>query len=613
MKKYSNLAETIIANVGGKSNIIDLRHCATRLRFQLKDEQLANTEVLRSTEGIIAVLSNMGEYMVVIGEHVPYVYDEINERLGVTTSKPVVADKPKEKIFNRILNVLMAGLSPTLNMACASGIIKGITTILVTFGIVATDSGIYTILDGLGSALFFFLPMILGYNVAKKLEMDPNIGFLIGAILCYPSLNGTDINLFGYVINATYTSTFLPVIIVVALAAPLDKFLRKHIPELVRNFIAPAIVLAIIVPLGFALIGPAANALGAGVSNLFNMLLELNKWIAGPLFAGFWQVLVLMGIHGTIMIVPFMELMQGVPSQILALTFITTFAQIGAVLAVYLKTKNKKLKSVALPAFISGIFGVTEPAIYGVSLPNIKVFICSCIGSAVSGLIVVLLNAIEYYYSGLGVFGLLGFMNPNNPSMIPILVSIISGFVVSFVLVYVTFKDKEDSQEIEEKNSDEEIKKEKKLVEETIYSPMKGKVVSLSESKDAAFSSEVLGKGLVIYPEIGKVVAPCDGVVRTLFPTKHAIGIVSNKGCEILIHIGYNTINLEGKYFTTYVKQDDHVKKGDTLVKFDIDKITKLGFSVETPVIVTNTNDYSEIEVLNKDELILGEEVLIVR
>lgn len=613
MKKYSNLAETIIANVGGKANIIDLRHCATRLRFQLKDEQLANTEVLRSTEGIIAVLSNMGEYMVVIGEHVPYVYDEINEQLGVAVSKPVVADKPKEKLFNRILNVLMAGLSPTLNMACASGIIKGITTILVTFGIVSTDNGIYTILDGLGSALFFFLPMILGYNVAKKLEMDPSIGFLIGAILCYPSLNGTDINLFGYVINATYTSTFLPVIILVALAAPLDKFLRKHVPELIRNFIVPAIVLAIIVPLGFALIGPVANALGSGVSNLFNTLLELNKWIAGPLFAGFWQVLVLMGIHGTIMIVPFMELMQGVPSQILALTFITTFAQIGAVLAVYLKTKNRKLKSVALPAFISGIFGVTEPAIYGVSLPNIRVFICSCIGSAVSGLVVVLLNAIEYYYSGLGVFGLLGFMNPNNPSMIPILVSISLGFVVSFILVYVTFKDKEDNQEIEEKKLGEEIKEEKKLVEEIIYSPMKGKAIPLSESKDAAFSSEVLGKGLVIYPETGEVIAPCDGVVRTLFPTKHAIGIVSNKGCEILIHIGYNTINLEGKYFTPYVKQGDNVKRGDKLVEFDIDKITKLGFSVETPVIVTNTNDYLEIETLNKEELTVGEEVFIVR
>lgn len=618
MEKYSELADKIIKNVGGSTNIIDLRHCATRLRFQLRDEALANTEILRSTEGVIAVISNMGEYMVVIGERVPYVFDEINKKINLSDSTDST-DLTKSAFykhkgkFNRILNVLMAGLTPTLNMACASGIIKGITTILVSCNFISQNSGLYILLDGIGSALFYFLPMLLGYNIAKKLEIDPNLGFLIGAILCYPSLNGTDINIFGQVINVTYTNTFLPVVFIVALAAPLDKCLRKYIPELIRSFLVPAIVLTIMIPLGFILVGPIANLLGKLVSDFFNILLDINKWIAGPLFAGFWQIFVLMGIHGTITIVPFMELMEGIPSQVLALIYITTFAQIGAVLAVYIKTKNKKLKSIALPAFISGIFGITEPAIYGVSLPNIKVFICSCIGSAVSGFMVIILNAIEYYYSGLGIFGILGFINPQSPSVLPILISVIIGFIVSFILTYIIYKDDGLKNDIKEEtlNTKPNVNENKEF--EYIYSPMKGKIIPLSESKDTAFSSGVLGKGVVICPDTGEVVAPCDGVIKMMFPTKHAIGILSDSGFEVLIHIGYNTTNLKGEFFTNHVEQGDYVQKGTKLISFDIESIAKNGYSLETPIVVTNTYDNFQIESIDKERIEIGEEVLIVK
>lgn len=516
-------------------------------------------------------------------------------------------EEKKASLFNHVLDVVMGGMGPCLNMICASGIIKGITTLLLFLGVVTQGDGAYLLLSAIGDAIFFFLPMMLGFNVAKKIKMDPFLGFFIGAIMCYPTINVVDINLFGHVFNATYTGTFLPVVFMVATAAPLERFLKRYIPELVRNFIVPVIVLLIIVPIGFILIGPMANLIGTGINTGINSLLKVSPIIAGTLLAGFYQVFVLFGVHGVIFMFPFMDLMQGIPSQLMAFTFFASFTQIGVVLAVYLKTKDKKLKSIALPAFISGILGVTELAIYGVTLPRIKMFVISCIGAATSGIVVYLNNIMTYTYTGTGVIGLIGLINPEGPQILPLIIASLVPFAFSFVLAYLTFKD-----DVVEEKSSESDKKIQKVEKEIVFAPIKGDILPLKEASDEAFACEVLGKGAVINAVEGRVVAPFDGVVRTLFPTKHAIGIASDNGCEMLIHIGYNTVQLEGKYFESFVKQGDTVKKGDLLVSFDINEIKKEGYSIETPVVITNTDNYLDIIETKNKSVEAGEELLTV-
>ena len=611
MGKYSKLAEDIIKNVGGKENIIDLKHCITRLRFNLKDESIANDDILKNMDGVITIMKSMGQYMVVIGEHVPHVYTEVCEKIGMKPYGGQEGEEAKEKkssLFNRVLNVVMGGMGPCLNMICASGIVKGVTTLLTVSGIIKPEDGIYLLLTAIGDAIFFYLPLMLGQNVAKKLEMDPFLGFLIGAIMCYPAINGVDINLFGHVFNATYTGSFLPVVFMIAAAAPLERFFKKYVPDLVSNFIVPVLVLIIVIPIGFVLIGPVANLIGVGINYGMNSLIEVSPLIAGTLLAGFYQVFVLFGVSGVLYMFPFMDLMQGIPSQLMAYTYFACFAQIGVVLAIYLKTKDKKLKSIALPAFISGIFGVTEPAIYGVTLPRIKMFVVSCIGSATAGIVVYFANIMMYTYAGMGVIGLLGLLNPKGPEILPLVIATVVPFVFSFVVAYLTYKDDEVEAKIETKVDG----KVEKTGKETVFAPIKGEVAPLKESADAAFACEALGKGIVIKAEEGKVVAPFDGVVRTLFPTKHAIGIASDNGCEMLIHVGYNTVQLEGKYFESFVTQGDTVKKGDLLVSFDINQIKEEGYSIETPVVITNTDNYLDIIETNNNSVEAGDELLTV-
>ncbi len=604
MEKYNSLAKDIIAHVGGKENITGVRHCVTRLRFALVDDKKADDDYLKNLDGVITVMKAMGEYMVVIGEHVPYVYEEICKETGldnVSTNSNEEVEK-KGSLMQRVLGVVMSAMGPTLNLMCACGIIKGLL-VLATMAGITPDSGIYALLNAAGDCFFWFMPLLLGYNVAKKLEIDPVFGFILSAALCYPAIQGVDINLFGYVVNATYTSTFLPAVFGIAVAAPIFKFFNKVIPSSFRGFATPLITLLICYPLTFIVVGPLANLIGVGINGIITFLFNISPLIAGTLLAGVWQVVVLFGVHGVLLMFPFMELMQGHPSQILAFTAGVSFAQIGVVLAIYLKTKDQKLKSVALPAFISGIFGVTEPAIYGVTLPRIKMFVISCIGGAFGGLIVALTNIKMYNYAGTGVVGLLGLLNPTNAEILPIALMVVVPFVFSFVVAYMMYKD--DGVE-----SLEKIELPKTIHQETILSPMRGQIKLLSDSSDEAFSSGALGKGVVIVPEEGIVRAPCNGTIRTLFPTKHAIGIVSEDGCEILIHIGMDTVRLEGKGFHAFVKQGDQIKVGQELLTFDRDDLIAKGYDLATPIIITNSDNYLDIVEMNTHHVNIGDELL---
>lgn len=606
MGKYEGLARDIIKNVGGTENITGVTHCVTRLRFALKDETKAQDEILKNMDGVVTVMHSAGQYQVVIGNHVPEVYADLCNLADL--KKETIAEKKKVSLKEYLLDLLTSIFMPSISVLCACGMIKGMDAVLQFLGLYSADAGIAVLINAIGDCVFYFFPIIIGYNAAKKFGLNQYLGLLIGAALCYPSINGVDLEIFGIAYNVSYTSTVLPVILTVAVAAPLERFLKKVIPDVVKNFLVPMLVLLISTILGYMVIGPVANGISNILSNFFLSVYDISPLMAGVLVGGLWQVMVVFGVHTTLIVLGIMNLSQGIADPILATQVFVAFSQTAVVFAVWLKTKNKKLKEIAFPAFISGIFGVTEPAIYGVTLPRMKLFVISCIGGAVSGGFAAVMGLKYYNMAGMGIFEIPALFPPEGVGealMLSVAASVIA-IVVGFVPAFLIYKDEETKGEEENRGSEQE----KLVKKEVIYAPIKGEVKSLKQCRDDAFAQEALGKGILLIPEEGKVFAPFDGTLTTLFPTKHALGLISDSGCEILIHIGMDTVQLEGKYFEAHAAQGDRVKKGDLLVTFDMDAIREAGYSLETPVLVTNAGDYVDFietrnsQVNSQDELL---------
>ena len=604
MGKYEQLAKDIIKNVGGKENVLSLTHCVTRLRFQLKDEGKANTDVLKNMDGVVTVMQTAGQYQVVIGNHVPDVFKDVCEVAGISGGEGS-GEKVKRKFSEAALDIISGIFMPSIGILCASGILKGVNIILDMAGLIPAASGLGQILAGAADAMFWFFPIILGFNAFKKLGGNPYLGMTLGAALCYPALQGVNLNVLGFNVNATYTSTMLPILVMSFIAVPMEKWLNKVVPDVVKTFVVPAVVLFVCVPVGFCLIGPAANEVGAIINNVIQGAYGFSPIVAGILLGFLWQLLVMVGCHVLVVLPMMMGLMAGEPQPLMAVVAFPSFVQTGAVFAIWLKSKNKKLKTIALPAWISDIFGVTEPAIYGVTLPNGKQFILTCVGAGVIGGLSVLLGVSQFTMGGMGVFALPAMIDPANGSgsIISAVIVAVAAIVIGFIIAFVTYKDKKEAV-IENK--------EEKLVKgrEVICSPINGNVLPLSEAKDDAFAQGLLGNGVAIDPADGKVVSPVDGTVMTLFPTKHAIGLVSDNGAEILIHLGMDTVKLDGKYFEAHVKQGDKVKKGDVLVTCDVEAIKAEGYSMITPVIVTNTADYLDVVEMASGTVKAGDDII---
>ena len=604
MGKYEQLAKDIIKNVGGKENVLSLTHCVTRLRFQLKDEGKANTDVLKNMDGVVTVMQTAGQYQVVIGNHVPDVFKDVCEVAGISGGEGS-GEKVKRKFSEAALDIISGIFMPSIGILCASGILKGVNIILDMAGLIPAASGLGQILAGAADAMFWFFPIILGFNAFKKLGGNPYLGMTLGVALCYPALQGVNLNVLGFNVNATYTSTMLPILVMSFIAVPMEKWLNKVVPDVVKTFVVPAVVLFVCVPVGFCLIGPAANEVGAIINNVIQGAYGFSPIVAGILLGFLWQLLVMVGCHVLVVLPMMMGLMAGEPQPLMAVVAFPSFVQTGAVFAIWLKSKNKKLKTIALPAWISGIFGVTEPAIYGVTLPNGKQFILTCVGAGVIGGLSVLLGVSQFTMDGMGVFALPAMIDPANGSgsIISAVIVAVAAIVIGFIIAFVTYKDKKEAV-IENK--------EEKLVKgrEVICSPINGNVLPLSEAKDDAFAQGLLGNGVAIDPADGKVVSPVDGTVMTLFPTKHAIGLVSDNGAEILIHLGMDTVKLDGKYFEAHVKQGDKVKKGDVLVTCDVEAIKAEGYSMITPVIVTNTADYLDVVEMASGTVKAGDDII---
>lgn len=578
-KNYNQLANDIIELVGTKENIIGLEHCMTRLRFNLHDMKRADTKKIENLKEVIAVKESVGQYQIVIGNEVSEVYDSIVKMIGNETLKKDATKKEKKSFGSVIMDFITSIMLPSMQVMCAGGMIKGINVLCSMLGLYEATSGFYQLMNGVGDAVFYFFPILLGYNTAKKLNMTPFLGLTIGAILCYPSINGVELDIFGTVVNASYTSTFFPVVALVLIAAPLEKFLKKIIPASIRTFIVPTLVLLLVVPVGFIYIGPVANQIGTFVSTIFIKMYDISPVLTGFVLGGTILILIVFGLHTIIGLTNYLNVIQGIPDPIMPLKIYSTFTITAATIAVYLKSKNKDVKEVALPAAISGLLGITEPALYGIAMPNIKIFTISCLGSAIGGVIAALYNMHAYAFTGTGFFSLLGILNPENPQILPIVVGFVVSVSFSFIAAFILYKDKDTLENNTESTHHEDME---------LLSPIEGNVIDLKESHDQAFYSGEIGDGITIIPDEGLVFAPFDGEVSVLFPTKHAIGLKSNRGIELLIHVGEDTVNLNGEGFTAHVKQGDTIKKGQLLIEFDINSMKEKGFVLETPVIITN-------------------------
>lgn len=631
MGKYYDLAEKIVNNVGGKENINSLTHCITRLRFKLKDESKANDDILKNMDGVVTVMKSGGQYQVVIGNHVPSVYEDVVSIAGI--SADAEQQSSGGNIFNRLIDILSGCFQPFLGALAAAGMVKGLNALLVFLKLYSNTSGTYTMLNGIGDAIFFFMPVILGYTAARKFNLNAMAGIVIGAALCYPAVQGGALqatfettagvgaaapySLLGLPaydtflgipwVGATYTSSVVPIIFIIAFAAQIQKLFKKIIPEVVQTFLVPFFVLLIALPIGFLVIGPIISMLTDLLSAGFQALMGFSPALYGLILGFFWQVLVIFGLHWSVVPLAIMQITQEGFSQVLVGSFAASFAQTAVVMAMFFKLKDQKIKALCPPAIISGIFGVTEPAIYGITLPKKTPFIFSMIGGAIGGLYLMINGVTSYTMGGLGIFGVLNYINGDDASgMIHSFVAIAIAAVIGFTLTFFFWK---DNTVVEETKVDS---KAQKAMKEAVLSPVKGRVLPLSKASDQAFAQGALGKGVLIEPTEGVVRAPFDGTVMTLFPTMHAIGLISDQGMELLIHIGMDTVQLEGNGFEGKVVQGEKVKKGQVLVTFDIDAIKAAGYSVETPVIVTNSGDYLDIvetqdrEVTSDDTLITG-------
>lgn len=638
MGKYNELAKDIVKNIGGRENVISLTHCITRLRFKLKDESIAKDDVLKNMSGIVTVMKSGGQYQVVIGNHVPEVYADVCELIDIDNLSSNEEPKKSGRLLDRGIDIVSGIFQPILGIMAACGMVKGLNALFIALGLYSDTSGGALIINAIGDGLFTFLPLFLGYTSAKKFGLKPMIGLVIGAIMCYPGIQsgaissmgdamytlftGTMfespvyISFFGIpVISIDYTGTVIPVILSVYFASKCEKVFNKFVPDLVKFFFVPMLTLLVALPITFIVIGPIATFGSTIISEFVFAVRDFSPLIAGAIVGFTWQVLVIFGMHWGFIPVYINNIMTNGYDNVMMPFFACTFATSAVVLAIFFKTKDKKIKEMALSNFISGVFGVTEPAIYGILLPLKKPFIISCITGGIGGAFYGFFNLRKFMVGGMGIFELPAMIEPDGAmgNLIVALLGIVISMVVGFVLTMIFYKDKEKVEEVmeivEENNNEVKSNSLKKVV---ISSPIKGETIKLEDIEDAAFATGVLGQGLAIKPTEGKVVAPVSGEITTLFPSLHAIGITSDEGVEILIHVGLDTVQLEGKGFKAHVKQGDKIVKGQELVTFDIDFIQESGYSIVTPVVVTNYNDYFEIAATESKSLELGDKAITV-
>lgn len=585
----TELSKRLLILVGGKENIQSVVHCATRMRFKLKDRAKADKEAIENLEGVISVIENGGQFQVVIGNNVAYVYKEFLKVAELKDEATVKAEKEddekKENIFAKLMDVISAIFTPILGAMIGSGIIKGLLMVATMFLGLSNTSGTYMILNATSNAVFYFLPVILAYTSAKKFQANIVIAMVVAGALVYPDMiaaysAGEAIKFLGIpVVMINYSSSVIPIILSTWFLSKVEKFLEKLIPDVIKSFMIPLFSLAVVVPVTYLVVGPVGNYLGLGVASVYSFLYSLNPIVAGVILGGFYQALVVFGIHWALGPIQINNVAVYGFDTITGMYLPAKYAQAGATLALGLKSKDTGYKSSAITtAVTTAVFGITEPAVYGFTLKNKKAFYMASIAAAVGGGIAGAFGCAAGAYGISNTLTLPVFIGNGLGGM---LIAIVTSFLLSIILTFLLGDKKEVKSE---------VKKEHTTAEE-IYAPLNGKTVILDQVKDEMFASEAMVRTFAIEPLDGDIYAPCSGTVSALFPTGHAIGITTENGVELLIHIGINTVELNGKYFETLTEQGKKIQKGQKLIHFDADRIRSEGYEATTMLIVTNFDE----------------------
>lgn len=626
---YSVVAKRIIEELGGEKNVNSVMHCMTRLRFTLKDESIVDDEKVKKIKGVMGVMKKGGQYQIIIGNNVGTCYKELL-KLGNFSDSNSNSEESKEKkgIVTTVLDVVSGCMSGTMPALVGAGMVKVLLVILTTIGLLSDTSQTYKILYSLGDATFYFLPFLLVISSSKKFNINPyTLGAVIGVML-YPDFtglvaSGEKISLFGLpVAAASYTYAVIPVIIMAWIMKYIEQFADRITPAVTKNFLKPLLILIIALPIALVLVGPLGYFGGNILSSALYAMYDKAAWLALALMSALMPLLVMTGMHWAFVPISILSIntTPGFDTLLLVAMLSSNLAQGASCIAVGLKSKNKDLKQLSFSSAISAFLaGVTEPAMYGVTLKYKKPLYACMFAGLVGGFYAGLTVLKCYVFATPSVLAMVQFIAPEGGSnmtnaLIVAGISVVIAFVGTWILGFDDPKNEEDEivEEVNEDNTlEESIENNNEVtVESVVYAPIEGKAVSLKQVDDATFSEEIMGKGAAIIPTVGRAVAPVDGVVSALFETKHAIGITSEDGVELLIHIGLDTVKLGGKHFTAHIKAGDKVKKGDLLVEFDIEAIKKAGYDTITPVLVTNAYDYKDVlslidrDVKEKEELL---------
>lgn len=601
---YHKTATELLKELGGNDNITNVTHCATRLRFILKDESIVNKDKVAKIPGVITTVQAGGQFQVVIGNHVKDAYEHMIKMVTIDEEAAKGTGNKKVGIVSRIIDVISAIFAPFLYTLAACGILQGILGVLVALNAIDTAGGTYQILNFISWTAFTFLPVLIAVTASKKFGVNTFIALVIACALVCPDyiamVNAAKpVYFLGMKVQLlSYTSSVIPIILSIWIASYVQKFFDKYLPIVIRNLFTPMFTIAIMVPLTLLAFGPIGNTIGGAIGGIYNTLYNLSPIVAGLVVGGLWEVLVIFGVHWGITPVTVGNYANLGYDTFTGLQASAVFSQAGATFGVFLKTKNKDMKGVSASAAITGLFGITEPAIYGVNLRLKKPMICGCIAGAVGGAIGGAFHAVSWSYNMPGIATLPAYFKAGHLTpFIGLVISIVVAFVLGAVLTYIVgFEDEaeDETKEIETSNETTETNGEDTS---EFVAPVTGNVIPVNQVKDEAFASEAMGKGVGIEPENGKVYAPFDGNVDAVFPTGHLVGLSDGNGAEVLIHIGVDTVKLEGKGFTTYVAQGDKVKKGDLLVEFDVELLKKEGYDTTVMFITTDTS--KDVQVLS--------------
>lgn len=617
VRDYNKLAHDIIHEVGGAQNIVNATRCATRFRLVLKETPAGAKEKIAEMPGVITVVENNGQFQVVIGTHVGDVYAAAAEILHLDENAEEV-EQPKQSVVNRIIATMSAVFAPFVYILAAAGLLQGALILITMAAPNFTNTGTYEVLSFMSWTPFTFLPIFIAVTASKHFKCNTFIAILCCCALVNPSwaemasriADGETIRFLGIKLSeTTYTSTVLPPLFLVWLLSYLERFIEKKLPDTFKALLTPMICFIIMVPATILVLGPVSAVTANGIAKGYNFLAATAPALAGAIIGGLWQVVVIFGVHWGITPVNLANFAMNGHDTFQAFQTIAVVAQVAAAFGVFIKSRNKEFKNMALSAGLTGLFGITEPTIYGVTLRLKNPFICGCVGGAIGAVVMSFFHSAYYAYAGLpGPLTIVNAISKDAPMSFPgEVIGCAVAAVIAIVLIQVIgFED--PASKIESAVTGQ-ISGTANAVK-TVASPLVGQVIPLSEVNDPVFASEAMGKGCAVIPTEGKVYAPFDGTIVGLLDSHHAVGIESENGIEILIHVGMDTVKLNGKHFTCHIEDGQHVKCGQLLLEFDIDAIKKEGYEVVTPVVITNSDEFTEItteaagQVKNDDELL---------